>query len=147
MTAVGIGVSFKSLATAGPNPDGVLSTFSLDWPRVSFLGNFHSKAKIASPFRSLNNAELDTKLESYAASLTTAKPDFALLGAIQSQLQDLEPATVLLAHKACVAGNGGIKLGKRGVDARAAILRDRQADVVVTQEAPHHFLDVGIVFD
>ena len=118
LTAVGIGVTFKPLAAAGTTIDGVLSTYSLDWPRVSFLGNFHSHAKVQSPFKALGYADLDQKLEAYAQTLTTDKPDFALLGAIQTQLQDLEPATVLLAHKACVAANGGIKLGKRGVDAR-----------------------------
>ncbi len=118
LTAVGIGVTFKPLVTAGKATDGVLSTFSLDWPRVSFLGNFHTHAKVQSPFKALGNPELDKKLEAYAQTLTTDKPDFALLGAIQTQLQDLEPATVLLAHKACIAANGGIKLGKRGVDAR-----------------------------
>lgn len=118
LTAVGIGVTFRPLATAGDGADGVLSTFSLDWPRVSFLGNFHSKAKIAAPFRSLGNDELDKKLEAYARTLTTGKPDFGLLGAIQTELQDLEPATVLLSHKACIAAGGSLKLGKRGVDAR-----------------------------
>lgn len=118
LTAVGIGVTFKPLSQAGDKADGVLSTFSLDWPRVSFLGNFHSQAKPEAPFRTLGNVELDRKLEAYARTLTTAKPDFALLGAVQTQLQDLEPATVLLAHKACVSATGTVKLGKRGIDSK-----------------------------
>ncbi len=117
LTAVGIGVTFRPLASSGEAADGVLSTFSLDWPRVSFLGNFHSKAKVSAPFRALGNEALDKKLEAYARTLTTGKPDFKLLGGIQADLQDLEPATVLLSHKACVAASG-LKVGKRGVDAR-----------------------------
>lgn len=109
-SAVGIGIKFKR--DGGDDVDGVLAAFDLDWPRVSFLGNLHSKVGDTSPFWSVGDAKLDKLLESYARTLTTPEPDFSLLGQIHARIAELEPMTVLFHHKACVVAGSGLKLVK-----------------------------------
>lgn len=111
-SAVGLGVTFKTKLAAGETADGVLAAFALDWPRVSFLSNFHSGVTNTAPFWSLGDKDLDQLLEAYARSLTQETPDFSLLGKIHAHLAELEPVTVLLQHKACVVSSAGLKLAK-----------------------------------
>lgn len=109
-SAVGIDVKFTRESTG--DLDGVLAAFELDWPRVSFIGNFHSRVADTAPFWSPGDAKLDKLLEAYARTLTTAEPDFGVLGQIQARIADLEPVTMLLQHKACVQAGPGLKLAK-----------------------------------
>lgn len=108
--AVGIDVDFVDEQDP-VDADGFLAAVSLDWPRNDLLANFHSKAAHPEPFWPLQDKELDHLLERYAVTLTTAKPDFSILAAIHKKLFDLEPATVILQHKACF--NPGAVRGKK----------------------------------
>jgi len=114
-SAVGINIVFKTQLARGEVPDGVLASFALDWPRVNFLGNFHSGAAHPSPFWPLDDKGLDSELENYAVSLTQEKPDFSLLGAVQRHLNSLQPITVLLQQKACME-SGPLKIAKGGLN-------------------------------
>lgn len=108
-TAAGVGVRFASAPTMERSPDGILSSFSLDWPRSNLLGNFHSGVRNTAPFWTLGDKNLDTALEDYAASLTSATPDFSKLIKVQELLYDLEPATVIFQHKACMIAGPGLR--------------------------------------
>jgi hypothetical protein len=108
-TAAGVGVRFVESATFDGASDGVLASFSLDWPRANFIGNFHSQSAVVAPYWPLGSQELDTTLEAYAATLTAAQPDFSKLVRIQDLLYDLEPATVIFQHKACVTVSAGLR--------------------------------------
>jgi hypothetical protein len=111
-TAAGVGVRFLESPESGEQPDGVLASFSLDWPRASLIGNFHSRSALVAPYWPLSSQDLDIGLEEYAATLTVSQPDFSKLVRIQDLLYDLEPATVIFQHKACViAGPGFRSLG------------------------------------
>ena len=115
--AVGIDVDFideKDPAEA----DGFLAAVSLDWPRNDLLANFHSAAAHPEPFWPLADPELDRLLERYSVTLTTAKPDFAILGSIHKKLFDLEPATVILQHKACFNPGAARGKGKTAINTR-----------------------------
>ena len=78
----------------------------------------HSRAVATAPFWPLGDAALDQELERYAASLTTAAPDFTSLARIHRRLAALEPATVLLQHKACVGATANLKLPKGNLNQR-----------------------------
>jgi hypothetical protein len=112
-TAAGIGVHFIHDSDPRMVPDGVLASFSLDWPRASLIGNFHSESSQVAPYWPLYSKELDALLEGYASTLTASHPDFSKLVRIQDLLYDLEPATVIFQHKACVIAGPGLRsLGK-----------------------------------
>jgi hypothetical protein len=109
-TAAGIGVHFINDLDPRVVPDGVLASFSLDWPRASLIGNFHSQSSQVDPYWPLSSQELDSLLEEYALTLTASHPDFSKLVRIQDLLYDLEPATVIFQHKACVSAGPGLRL-------------------------------------
>ena len=120
--AVGIGMRFvhddgKS-ASDGPRVDGFLAALALDWPRSDLLGNFHSGVADAAPFWPLGDAALDKALETYAASLTTATPAFKALADVHARLFALEPASILMQHKACLGAGPGLAVGRAAVNPR-----------------------------
>lgn len=117
-SAVGIKVIAKTKLSEGEQPDGVLAAFSLDWPRVSFLANLHSRSKSDGTFWPLKDHELDKAMEDYGRSLTTSSPDFSLLGRVHKRLADLEPMTVLVQHKACVVSGPDLRLARGSLNQR-----------------------------
>jgi hypothetical protein len=117
-TAAGVGVRFVESSESSTAPDGVLASFSLDWPRANLLGNFHSNSPSVSPYWPLKNQELDHSLEDYASSLTALKPDFSKLVRIQDLLYDLEPATVIFQHKACVMAGTGLRTSGKSFNSK-----------------------------
>ena len=111
--AVGIGVQFRETQGApDADVDGILATFTLDWPRASYLGNFHSRAVSPAPFWRLGDSDLDGKLDAYARSLTLAQPNFSLLTEIHRRLAEIEPATVLFQSKGCLEAGASLRLPK-----------------------------------
>lgn len=118
LSAVGIAVDVKSELPQDEQADATLANFTVDWPRVSLLAEFHSGMEGGAPVMAQGDKILDRQLEQYAASLTTATPDFTLLGAIQRRLAELEPVTVLLQQKACIDSGTGFRLARGSISQR-----------------------------
>lgn len=117
-SAVGISVEVKSELADGERVDGMLANFAVDWPRVSYMPYFHSGATVNWPVHPVVDKNIDRDLEKYASSITYAKPDWSLLGAVQRHLVELEPATVILQQKACIDNTVGFKLAKGSISQR-----------------------------
>ena len=107
--AAGIGVKFATATDQDHPPDGILSSFTFDWPGASLIGNFHSQARDIGPFWALADQALDRRLEDYASSLTMPLPDFSKLIEVQDLLYDLEPATMIFQHRACIISGPGLR--------------------------------------
>lgn len=109
---VTVGIEVQWVKSDDPTWDGRISGWYLPWPEMNLLDDFHDHA--LTTLKLPSSESLNASLEAYAKSLTTFKPDFALLRNVHQELYKLEPISVALQHKACVkmigfSGPGAIK--------------------------------------
>jgi hypothetical protein len=107
--AAGVRLTILRSTKGEASHDGQITGLFLDWPGLNFLPDFHSKTTSSIGFVSHRSKAFDTILAEYAVSLTTSKPNWALLKAIHGYLFELEPFTMLLHHFACLIPSSSIE--------------------------------------
>ena len=107
-SAVGIKVVYTRNAD-DPELNGALVGLRVDWPRIDFMNNYHSTSKGSQLIHPLADTGLDSLLESYSLSLTTAEPDFGQLRQIHAKIAKYEPVTVFMQNKLCMNVDNSLK--------------------------------------
>lgn len=118
-SSVGLEVDFIEALEAGMGPDqidGYFTTLHTDYPKIDFLTLLHMQTPSVDGFWKVKDPEFLKKLEKYALTLTTEKPDFSLLSSIHQYLASNQIYSVIAHHRACIKTADAIKLSPSGVN-------------------------------